>query len=322
MRTIGIVALACWAGAAAGASGQAAPLRDQCAGASRAPVREFCENVADAAVILQPRVGIGLSGGNPVPGTASTLGMRLGSLPRVSLGLRVSAASVGLPPVERVSAGSDVTFPVGGISVDASMGLYQGLALLPTVGGFGSLDLVGSAGIMPLPRGEGFDDGSAASWAVGARVGVLRESFTAPGVSVDVLYRSIGDVAYGSDDLSDRDVFLRVRDNRVTSLRATVGKRLLGFGLTGGVGRDWYRADVSARINDATILNPERVLEVRESGLQTTRNSVFGNASLTILILNMAAELGWQQGGDATAGASDRLERGSLFGGLSIRLAI
>jgi hypothetical protein len=308
--------------AAAQLEAQSTSLRAQCVDASRAQVRQLCENVADAAVILQPRVGVALSGGNPVPGSASTLGMRLGTLPRVSLGLRVSAAAVELPPVERIGVGNDVTFPVGSIGVDASMGLYQGMALLPTVGGFGSIDLLASAGIVPLPRGEGFDNGSAASWAAGARIGVLRESFTAPGISVDVMYRGVGDVVYGSQELSDRDAYLAVRDYRVTSVRGTVGKRLFGFGLTGGVGQDWYRADVSARVRDATVAQPERVLQLQESNLRTSRTSVFGNFSLTILILNLATELGWQQGGTAVDGASDRVERGGLFGGVAVRLAI
>jgi hypothetical protein len=308
--------------AAAQLEAQSASLRAQCVDASRAQVRLLCENVADAAVILQPRVGVALSGGNPVPGSASTLGMRLGTLPRVSLGLRVTAAAVGLPPVERIGVGNDVTFPVGSIGVDASMGLYQGMALLPTVGGLGSIDLLASAGVVPLPRGEGFDNGSAASWAAGARIGVLRESFTAPGISVDVLYRGVGDVVYGSEDLADRDAFLAVRDYRATSVRGTVGKRLFGFGLTGGVGHDWYRADVSARVRDATVAQPERVLQLQESNLRTSRTSVFGNFSLTILILNLATELGWQQGGTAVEGASGRVERGGLFGGVAVRLAI
>jgi hypothetical protein len=35
------------------------------------------------------------------------------------------------------------------------------------------------------------------AWALGARVGILRESFTAPGVSVSAMYRSIGSFSYG-----------------------------------------------------------------------------------------------------------------------------
>ncbi|HSJ10798.1 MAG TPA: hypothetical protein VK928_12820, partial [Longimicrobiales bacterium] len=180
---------------------QAQALRAQCTAASRDPVRAFCENVADAATMLQPRVGIALSGGNPVPGTASTLGMRLGSMPRISLTARVTAADVDLPAVERMTDSADVSFPVGSIAADVSVGLFSGVSLLPTVGGFGSIDLLGSVGIIPLPRGEGFDNSAPLTWAAGARVGILRESFTAPGVSVSMMYRRLGDVTFGDSTL-------------------------------------------------------------------------------------------------------------------------
>jgi hypothetical protein len=304
------------------ASGQSGTLRAQCAAASRPQVREFCEAVADATVILQPRVGIALSGGNPVPGTASTLGMRLGALPRASLGLRVTAAAIELPPVDRVGQQSHLRFPVGSISADGSLGIYQGMALLPTVGGFGSVDVLGSVGVMPLPRGEGFDNGAVPTWALGARLGVLRESFTAPGVSIDFMYRSLGDVSYGSPDLRDRDAFLKLSGYHVTSVRGTAGKRVFGFGATAGVAYDRYRAGVTGRVVDAGLLQPDRVLELSDSRVLSNRTSWFANASLTLLILNLAAEAGWQRGGAAPPGATNLIGKGAPFGGIAVRLAI
>jgi hypothetical protein len=296
-------------------------LREQCAPAS-AQVRPFCENVADAVTILQPRVGIALSGGNPVPGTASTMGMRIGTLPRISVGARVSAAQVELPPVERVNNSDDVSFPVGSIDADVSVGLFSGFTVAPTVGGVGAIDLLGSIGIMPLPSGEGFDDDSPLTWALGARVGIIRESFTAPGVSVSAMYRKLDDVTYGSESLSDRDAFIRMTNYDVTSLRAIVGKRLLGFGATAGVGYDSYTADFAASVRDPSVFNPTATVDLERNGFETSRLSYFGNVSFTLLILNLSVEGGWQQGGDAIEGASDRLEKGGLFGGIAIRIAI
>jgi hypothetical protein len=319
----GVAAMSmCVAGAASAAHGQSDALRAQCAAASRAAVQQFCENVADATVILQPRLGIGFSGGNPVPGTPSTMGKRLGTVPRLSLGLRVTAAAVPLPPINRLADTANVTFPVGSINVDGSLGVFQGIALLPTVGGFGSLDLIGSVGVMPLPRGEGFDDSAPVSWMGGARIGLLRESFTAPGFSIDVMHRRMGAVAYGTAELAEEDAFLHLDRLRATSLRGTAGKRLLGYGLTGGVAWDRYAADVQARVRDATVLNPTNVLVLEQTSLTSSRTSIYGNVSLTILILNLATELGWQRGGSPIEGASDRLGKGGLFGGVAVRLAI
>lgn len=297
-------------------------LRDQCAAASRTEVRTFCENVADAVAIVQPRLGIALAGGNPVPGTASTLGMRIGAIPRISLALRVTAAELDLPPVERITDDDDVRLAVGSIDADVSVGLFQGFSLVPTVAGFGSVDLLGSIGTIPLPRGEGFDDASPLTWAAGARVGILRESFTAPGLSLSVMYRAFGDVAYGSETLSDRDAFFRVEDYHMTSIRGVIGKRLLGFGLTGGIAWDRYSADVAARVRDPAVLDPTRVLLIAEDDIETSRIAYFANASLTFLIVSIVAEAGWQQGGDGITGATPLLEKGALFGGIAIRLGI
>jgi hypothetical protein len=313
---------ACAFMALAAAGGSAQTLREQCAPASREQVLAFCQNVADAATILQPRLGIALSGGNPVPGTASTMGMRIGTLPRIGIGLRVSAAETDLPPVEHVNDDDDVAFPLGSINGDVTVGLFSGFTVAPTVGGVGALDLLGSIGIMPLPGGEGFDDSSPLTWAAGARLGILRESFTAPGVSVSAMYRTLDDVAYGSEDLSDRDAFFRITNYDVMSLRAAVGKRVLGFGLTAGAGYDKYNADITAVVRDPTVVQPTRTLTLQEGGMSTSRVSLFGNVSFTLLILNMSAEAGWQQGGDAITGASDKLDKGALFGGIAIRIQI
>ncbi|HSJ09512.1 MAG TPA: hypothetical protein VK928_06340, partial [Longimicrobiales bacterium] len=176
-------------------------------------------------------------------------------------------------------------------------------------------------GIIPLPRGEGFDNSAPVTWAAGARIGILRESFTAPGVSVSMMYRRLGDVTFGDSTLTDRDAYFSVTGYDVLSLRGTVGKRVLGFGLTGGVGWDRYGSDVVGTLRDPGVLDPTRVLTIREEGLTEDRLSAFGNVSFTLLILNMSAELGWQQGGDAP-GASELLEKRGLFGGLALRLAI
>jgi len=304
------------------AAAHAQTLRAQCDDASRSDVRGFCRNVADAAAVMQPRIGIALSGGNPVPGTASTLGMRLGSMPRISISARVTAAEVEIPGAERMTDSSNVSFPVGSIDADVSVGLFSGISLLPTVGGFGSIDLLGSIGIIPLPAGEGFDDSAPMTWAAGARIGILRESFTAPGISVSGMYRSLGDVAFGDGALSDRDAFLSATDFNAVSLRATVGKRVFGFGLTGGIGWDRYSADVAATVRDPSVLDPTNVLSIAEDDMAQDRVSAFGNVSFTLLILNLSAELGWQQGGDVPAGASDLIGSRGLFGGLALRLAL
>jgi hypothetical protein len=299
-------------------------LRQQCATMVESESYEaLCVAVADAMHILQPRLGIALSGGNPVPGTASTLGRRLGTMPRVSLAARVTAARLDLPPIEAVGNSSDVDFGVTSLAADASVGVFQGFALLSTVAGVGSVDVLASVGMVPLPGSEGFD-GSPFTWAAGARIGLLRESFTAPGVSVSAMYRSIADVEYGNVDVGllggDGDAFFQLSDYNVTSLRGVIGKRLLGFGLAAGAGYDRYRSDVLIRVRDPALTDQNRVRELRLDEWSRSRASLFGNASYTFLLVTFVAEAGWQQGGDAPPDASDRIEKGALFGGIAIRV--
>ena len=305
---------------------EAQGLRQECEVVQNSNYRLLCQNVADALEIVQPRLGIVLSGGNPVPWTASTLGMRLGSLPRLSLAARVTAAPIDLPAIERAASDSDVEFGVASIAADASVGVFPGFALGPTVGGFGALDVLGSVGMVPLPGDEGFQDKSPFTWAAGARLGLLRESFTAPGVSLSAMYRALGDISYGNVETGliggEGDTFFRVSEYYVTSLRGVVGKRLLGFGLTAGAGYDWYRGDVLIRVRDPSLTTPNRIREIQQDGVKTNRTSLFANASYTFLLVSVVAEGGWQQGGDAVVGATDKLEKSALFGGIAIRIGL
>ena len=299
-------------------------LRESCASITVPNYRAFCQNVVDAASIVQPRLGIALAGGNPVPGAASTLGMRVRTLPRIGLAARVTAAELDLPPIERVTTTSDIEFSVGSISADVSVGVFPGFSLTPNIGGFASLDVIGSIGTIPLPRGEGFDDSSPLTWAAGARVGLLRESFAAPGASISVMMRKLGDVVYGSEDLSDRDAFLSVTNYSLTTARLLVGKRILGVGLAAGAGYDRSEADLLIRVRNPlpNIFDPSRTLELHDDDRTESRASLFANASVTFLIVSAVAELGWLQGGDAIEGATNKLSRKALFGGLAIRIGI
>src|SRR5690606_3423386 len=180
-------------------------------------------SIADAAVSVPARLAIAATGGNPVPGTASTLGMRVPGSPRWSLALRSTLARAHIPPI----IGTDHTPAFWSIGADASIGIFNGFMLLPTIGGFGSIDALGSFGVLSVPEGDGFETDSPVTWAIGARVGIRRESYTAPGVSVSAMYRSLPDLAYAQDSTAS----FANDDQSVMTYRATVGKRILGVGL-------------------------------------------------------------------------------------------
>lgn len=280
---------------------------EQCTQTVSGDVAAYCLDLVDAVSIMQARTGLAATGGNPVPGTASTLGMRIGSTPRFSFGLRTTGTRPALPPLQ-ITGGSDTNAWIGSASADLSVGVLPGFNLLPTVGGFASLDVLASAGL--VGAGAGFD-ARPFTWSVGARVGILRESFTAPGISVSGMYRRLGDMTY--DDSGAR---LTLDGQQVLSVRGTIGKRVLGLGLTGGAGYDRYSADVTGAARSASVT----VAQFDERDMTQSRKSAFANVSFTMLILNLAAEVGWQDGGESV-GPSDMAD-GGVFGSLAIRLAL
>jgi hypothetical protein len=239
---------------------------------------------------VQDRVGTALWGGNPVPGTASTLGMRIGSTPRVSVSGSLAAVPADLPPLLDRTAERSQRTVLPAASAQATVGVLQGWSPLPTVGGVLSLDLIGRLSVAATPTAHGFDSGPAVGWAAGVRVGALRESFTLPGVSLTGSYGRSSNVTLGDPSLGSSDGFTR---GSVSDLSATLAasQRISALRLTGGVAFDRYGSD--ARIG---YTSPETSLSVLERGRVTTdRRSWFANAAWTFLIFHATTELGWQE---------------------------
>lgn len=291
-------------------------------GRSTAALR-FCNLVAEGVEAVQPRIGLAAAGGNPVAGTASTLGMRIGRFPRYSIGGRITAVRAELPPIRRIGGVGDIDFAVGALAVDGAVGLFQGFSPAITIGGVLSLDLLGSAGFLLLPGGEGFGD-TPFTWGAGLRLGILRESFTVPGISVSAMYRRVGDIEFGDPALRGTDAWFGAEGFSNLSVRGTVGKRLFGFGLTAGAGYDRYSTDVAWRFVDPA--DPGGVpVSVAMEGFSNDRFTLFVNGSVTVLILTASLELGWQQGGGAVPGPVPPTgfdpEKGTLFGSFALRIS-
>ncbi|HEX5726270.1 MAG TPA: bifunctional diaminohydroxyphosphoribosylaminopyrimidine deaminase/5-amino-6-(5-phosphoribosylamino)uracil reductase RibD [Longimicrobiaceae bacterium] len=281
-----------------------------CAGVPQGSPRDACITVAQALDAAQPQVGIALAGGNPELGTASTGGVRLGILPRVSLGLRGNVVATRLPgfladelPSAENVPGGRMTFPLPAIGATASVGLFDGVSLAPTLGGFGALDLLGSATWLPvdLVDVEGFDRAEGLSWGVGARLGLVRESFAAPGVAVSLMYRSLDEIRVGdvcpagaAGDLcaGDGDPGEVAFDLANWSARATVGKRLLGLGLAAGVGLDRFESEGAFAFRGETVGTATRVRRVEDLSFENDRWSAFANLSYGLLVGSVILEAG------------------------------
>jgi len=289
--------------------------------------REVCRLAAQAIEISQPRIGLAAAGGNPVPGTASTIGMRLASTPRVSVAARTTGVWVRLPPVRDVSRREGNGFILPSINVDGAVGVFQGFSPVPTVGGVGSIDVLASFGLVAAPGASGISNGSTGTIGAGVRLGILRESFLFPGVSLTGSYRRLGTITVGDPDLDRDDGFYRLSGNSVAGVRATVGKRILSVGATAGVGYDRFRSNVRVGARDPAGEGAESWIRFGVDGVSTTRFTAFANVAWTMMILNLVGELGWQSGGERVPGELPpgvRVEPGrrGLFGSLAARLTI
>lgn len=245
-----------------------------------------CFLAASAVRLIHPRVGTALWGGSPVPGSASTLGMRLGSMPRFSASGRTVLLPMELPPLpdRSVSAGSEALAVA--FSAQTTMGILTGWSPLPTVGGFLSLDGIVRGSWLLLPGGQGFEEGSVLGGSLGLRLGLLRESFTLPGVSLTGAYGRSTRFAFGDPGGTGDGHIESAVDN--WSLTGAASKRIGPVGLTGGVARARYAGDVEFSYSGQPQ-GPER------ADASTYRWSAFGNVSWTLLILHAAVEAGWQE---------------------------
>lgn len=317
MRTCFIM-LTATTGLLSAITANAQTLQCSSSGASDAQTR-YCNSVLEAAGIVQPRVGIALSGGNPIAGASSTLGMRIGSIPRVSLDARATGAYLQLPAIKSATQHNAINSVAHSINLDAAVGVFSGFTIAPTVGGFASFDVIASAGKASLSRDDGFVD-NPGSWAFGARLGILRESFTAPGISVTALYRHIGDMRVGDPMQSSTEGRFELTGNSDLSFRGIVGKRLFVLGANVGLGYDKYSSDLH-------LIVPAAATDLTVTNFDTNRVTGFANITWTLLVLNVVAEGGWQRGGPAftpplPTGESSRSEKSTYYASLAIRLAL
>lgn len=269
----------------------------------------FCRAASELATVMMVRSGGIAAAGNPVAGTASTMGRRLPGVPRITFSARRSAGSADLP----AEAGAGSSTSASAWSGEVAVGLLEGLSPLPTFGGLLSLDLLGSVSLVQFPSADGFRTRAPSSFAVGARLGVFRESFTLPGISVSAMYRQTGRMTYGDIGLRTRDLHVRLDRSRTWSARAVAGKRIGLFGFTAGAGFDRHSGRGRYRVREDT----GEVAEFEFRSLEADRSLLFAGASWTLLVFNFSGEVGWQLDAGRDEGAAGS---GGLFAGLAARL--
>ncbi len=295
---------------------------------------------------LHGTLGLLAGAGGPVPASPSTAGQRLQGSPRWVMDAGFGVVRGDLPATttaEEGEGGPRKILLAPRLTVVA--GIFEGVSPAPTVGGIGSLDLVAEARWLPVPVPSTVAGGTLA-WGAGARVGILRESFTLPGVTLVAMHRRLGTVKR-----TDSDVALVLPSGdppgtgpelpwvarssvsvapRVTSLRAVVGKDLLEVGLSAGVQQDWIRGDAETTVRHAsgtdTAALDAAAVDLHGRSVPVDRTTWFVGVNRTWVVAQVAAELGWSPGpahpdGLLNPELGSRTGAGSAFSGaLSFRI--
>ncbi len=258
--------------------------------------QDACQKAIDLFRYVAPQLSAILAGGAPIQGVSGTLG----GPGHFSFGVRANGLQGSLPEVDKVvpnTRGARVdtytieTTPIGFVTADLGVGLFKGAG----TNGFGAVDAIVSLSYVPEYSSNSVEiavPSGSFKFGFGAKVGVLRETSTRPGIAVSYLVRELPSVDITGQSGDDR-LFLKDVRVRTNSWRALVGKSFLFAGAGAGFGQDSYNSDASITVTVA----PRQATSGGTGGpialeQKLTRNNVFGTVWLNAKILRIVGELG------------------------------
>jgi len=282
-----------------------------------------CNTAVDGVRAFYPLAGMIVNGGNPVIGTAGSLG----GFGHFALTARVNAIKAALPDPQ---AGSQTPVPssfngaVPAPMVEGALGLFKGVG-----GGLLAVDVLGSALILPtgikdltVDSGATHISDAALGFGYGVRVGVLNGGFPVPAVSVSWMHRTVPRLRYGTlgPIIGTGDDFEFTMDLTSDSYRAVAGWKLAVVDLAAGIGVDHYKSrDTNIRFHDAVTPTSVRTVVINPTN---TRALVFVNGGLSLAVVKLVGELGLQAGKDQsyfTQFSDFDPKAAHVFGGLGVR---
>ncbi|PYP53672.1 MAG: hypothetical protein DMD45_01030 [Gemmatimonadetes bacterium] len=282
-----------------------------------------CNTAVDAIRAFHPLAGMIVSGGNPVIGTATTLG----GIGHLSVTARVNAIKAALPNPDSANSTSVPASFHGAIPapiVEASLGLLGGK------GGLLSVDALASAVILPTSGVSGLSVDSNATHigsaalgiGYGARVGVLGGHFPVPAVSVSWMHRTLPRLQYGTLGATflSGDQFAFSMDLRADNYRAVASWKFVMVDVAAGLGIDHYTSSqTSISFHDGASPTSVTTIVINPNN---TREVLFVDGGLNLAAVKLVAELGFQTGKDQSFATTFRdfdPKAGHVFGGLGVR---
>jgi len=264
-----------------------------------------------------------VDGGNPVLGTAGSLG----GLGHFALTARVNAIKAALPDPSAATQSPVPTSFNGAIPapvVEGAVGLFKGVG-----GGLLAVDALGSALILPTGVDHLTVESNAPHFAdaalgvgYGVRVGVLNGGFPVPAVSVSWMHRTLPRLRYGTlgPVIGSGDEFEFTMDLSSDSYRAVAGWNLAVVDLAAGIGVDRYKStNTNIRFYDGTSTTNVRTVVINPTN---TRALVFVNGGLSLGVAKLVGELGLQAGKDqnyVTQFSDFDPKAAHAFGGIGFR---
>jgi hypothetical protein len=288
----------------------------QCSGAATG-TQDACQKAVDIFTYMAPQLGTAIAGGNTIMGS----GGALGGLPHWTIGLRATAVLGSAPeftaannpgtgaPVQSnyTTSNAPIPFP----ALDAAVGVFGGLPLGLTK--IGAIDLIANVAYVPTLEDK-IDNFSIVpdkniQVGYGARIGLLQESLLVPGVSVSIIQRGLPTTTLtshfassGSTVAHEDTIQVKDLDLKTTSIRLTVSKSLILFGLAAGAGIDKYKesADLNTVIYRDALLPSTRIANTTPFHVESdvTRKNIFLDAYLNLLLLKIVGEVGMVSGGE------------------------
>ena len=263
------------------------------------------QQAADVFQYVAPQLGQAVAGGSATLGQNSTLG----GLGHFSVGVHGNVVAGAVPDVAnfpRCYGGrqaptslptSKSAIPM--VGADAAIGVFGGLPLALT--NVGAIDLLVSAQYVPEKSFDGVrvrtPDGSL-QLGYGARVGLLSESILVPGVSLSYIKRDLPRVNVAANSGTDTLSIAGLKA-KTSSWRLAASKSLLLFSIGAGVGQDKLESSVdsvTARVAYPSELTPTRGT-IASQAQSLTRTNYFVNASFSLLVAKLTAEVGQSTGG-------------------------
>lgn len=285
-----------------------------------------CNTAVDAVKAFHPVAGILVSGGNPLLGSAGSLG----GFGHVTLTTRVNFLRASLPNPDSAaqsSVPSSVTGTVPAMLVEAGAGLVRGAR-----GGLLAVDALASAVLLPtgaplnltVSSGAAHIGSIALGLGYGLRVGLLKGVFPVPALSVSYMRRTLPRIQYGAlgPSFGTGNRFEFDTDLQADNYRIEAGWKFI-LDLAAGFGVDHYGSTAHIRFHD----NPAAPTSTQTVtlDLSNTRQVLFLDAGLSGALLKLVAELGYQTGKDqrlATNFSGFDPKAGHVFGSIGFRFGI